>query len=166
MEKKHFQAGEVIVRQGDWEMCMYDILFGKIGIYVDYELPTQRLLTELKNEDFFGEMGLLESMPRSASAVALEECAVYVITADNFANYFKERPATVLDIMEHMSARLRALTQDYMDACRTVAEAVEAESSGKEKSGWLKTHLKRFSETYWELQAGLIETAGQENAQH
>lgn len=147
-ESRQFSKGQIIFQQGAWEMCMYDILYGRVGIYADYGKPAQKLLVELKTEDFFGEMGLVEALPRSATAVALEDAAAYVINADNFATYFKERPATVLKVMEHLSARLRAVTNDYLDACRTVAEAVDTEAAGKEKSGWLKTQMKKLSDSY------------------
>lgn len=151
-ESREFTKGQIIFQQGAWEMCMYDILYGRVGIYVDYGTSAQKLLVELKTEDFFGEMGLVEALPRSATAVALEDAAAYVINANNFAMYFKERPATVLKVMEHLSARLRAVSNDYLNACRTVAEAVDAETSGKEKSSWLKSSIKKLSDFYRQAQ--------------
>lgn len=47
--------------------------------------------------------------------------------------------------MKHLGKRIRGLSQDYLDACRTVAESVETERKGTEKSGWLKEHLKKFA---------------------
>jgi hypothetical protein len=40
------------------------------------------------------------------------------------------------------------LTEDYLDACRAVAEAVESEKNGKSKSGWFKEKVSKFIEDY------------------
>ena len=93
-------------------------------------------------------MGLIDVMPRSATAVALESVLACVISAEEFGEYFKENPAAVLLIMQNMSKRIRELTQDYLDACRAVAEMVETEKNGKEKSGWLKKVVNKFVEDY------------------
>ena len=128
---------------------MYAGYSGTVGIYANYGTPEEKLLTELKSEEFFGEMGLIEGSPRSATAVALEKnTEVQVITADTFENYFKERPTKVYMIMQHMSHRLRKLTDDYMKACRTVSQVVEAEKSDGEKSGELKEDMKKFADVY------------------
>ena len=55
-----------------------------------------------------------------------------------------EKPEKVLLIMRHMGDRVRALTDDYMEACRAVAEENESACNGKEKSGWLKEFLFAF----------------------
>lgn len=147
---KEFEKGQVIFSEGDFEMSMYDLLQGSVGIYAYYGKPEEKLLTELKAEDgaTFGEMGLLESMPRSATAVALENVQVQVITGETFGEYFRDNPAAVMVIMQNMSQRIRALTQDYLDACRAVSEAVESETSGKEKSGWFKEKVGKFLQDY------------------
>ena len=50
--------------------------------------------------------------------------------------------------MQHMSHRLRNLTKDYVEVCGTVAEAVETEKSGKEKSEGLQEKMKKFNDFY------------------
>ena len=111
MAKKIFQQGEVIFRQGDAAGCMYDIYWGKVGIYADYGTPQERLLTELHDENFFGELGMIDGEPRSATAVALsDDTQVETISEAEFAGYFKEKPLRVLQIMGHMCKRIRELS--------------------------------------------------------
>lgn len=151
IETKTFQKGEVIFKEGDYASCMYDILCGRVGIYANYGAANEKLLTELTAEQFFGEMGMIECYPRSATAVALDEgTQVKVITSEAFGYYFQESPAKVLMIMQHMSHRIRELTRDYLEACRAVVEATEAEQTGKEKSSWFKERFKKFSRDYEE----------------
>ena len=149
MSTKAFKKGGVIFKQGDASDCMYDILWGKVGIYVNYGTPEEKLLTTLETEQFFGEMGMIEGVPRSATAVALtSDTKVRIITPETFQELFKESPARVLLIMQNMSRRLRELTGEYLEACQTVADSVEAEKAGGEISGEQKTNLEKFSEIY------------------
>ena len=148
---KKFAKGEVIFKEGTYESFMYDLIEGKVGIYANYGEANEKLLTELSAEAggvTFGEMGLIDAMPRSATAVALENVQACAITGKEFGDYFYENPAAVLLIMQNMSKRIRALSQDYMDACRAVSEMVDAEKSGKEKTGWFKKTVNKFIDDY------------------
>ena len=146
---KIYEKGEFIFKQGEYASCMYDICQGKVGIITNYGEDGEKTLTELGEGASFGEMGMLEAYPRSATAVALEDgTEVRVITTETFAYYFKDSPEKVYAIMTQMSRRIRTLSDDYLEACRAVAETVEAEKTGKEKSGWLKKNLKKFCDAY------------------
>ena len=71
MELRQLKQDEVIFRQGDASACMFRVSRGKVGIFLDYGGPRQSRLTELGPGRYFGEMGLLDQAPRSATAVAL-----------------------------------------------------------------------------------------------
>jgi CRP-like cAMP-binding protein len=107
---------------------LYDIHWGTVGIYANYGADNQRLLTELKPDEFFGEMGLLSHLPRSATAVALQDnTQVQLISEEVFSEYLKERPAKVLMIMMQLSSRIRTLTKDYLAVCRMAETAAAVE---------------------------------------
>ena len=143
------KKGEIIFRQGDASTCMYDVFWGKVGIYANYGTPEEKLLTTLEKEQFFGEMGMIEGLPRSATAVALtSDTKVLVITPESFQSYFQERPVKVLLIMQNMGRLLRKLTEEYLEACRTVAKSAEAERAGAEIGGDLQTELEKLSQVY------------------
>ena len=149
LDEQIYKKGQVIFKEGDKADCMYDIRWGSVGIYANYGTPQEKLLTKLSAEEFLGEMGLIDGEPRSATAVALEkDTRVAVINGECFGAYLQERPTKVLVIMQHMSHRLRNLTKDYMEACKTVAEAVEAEENGNEKSEGLQKQMKKLNDYY------------------
>ena len=143
-ETKKFKKGTVILREGEFEMCMFDIRYGRVGVYKNYGCDNQTEVAILEEGDFFGEMGLIEARPRSATVVALEDTITDIITQENFGLYFKERPAKVLSIMQHMSSRIRDLTTDYIDACQCISEYLEAEEANAPKSAGLISRMKRF----------------------
>ncbi len=149
MDIRTYRSGAVIFRQGDDGDCMYDIQQGKVGIYYDYGGPNEKLLAELMPDQIFGEMGLLDGGPRSATAVALvNDTVLYVITEAEFESYYKEHPSKVLLVMQQMCSRLRRTTKNYIEACRTMTETVETEKKGAEKSSSLKSRIKRFCDLY------------------
>ena len=151
---KKFAKDEVIFLEGAIESFMYDLKKGTVGIYVNYGKPEEKLLTKLNADDgnvMFGEMGMIDTMARSATAVALEEVEACVVTGNELGEYFKENPEAVLEIMQNMSKRIRALSKDYLDACRAVFEMVDTEKNGKEKSNWFKKAVHKFIEDYMML---------------
>ena len=147
---KVLKKGEVIFKEGALENCMYKIITGSVGIYANYGKEEEKLLVDLKagEKTFFGEMGMIDEEPRSATAVAMEDTEIAVITSENFAEFFKENPEHIIYIMQNMSNRIRNLTNDYLDACRAVAEAVETEKNGKSKSDWFKERVVKFINDY------------------
>ena len=148
---KEFKKGEVIFRQGDPGDCMYDIFSGTVGVYAAYGTPNEKLLTELKVGEFFGEMGLLDQAPRSATVVAIEDTAVCEIAEADFNEFFIKQPEKALQIMRQLSQRLRKRTEDYVDACRAIYEVVEAENTGKARSKSLKAKLNEIFDLYSEF---------------
>ena len=143
-----FKKGEVIFRQGDFEIFMYDILKGVVDIYSDYGETTQKKLTTLYDGEFFGEMGLVQSMPRSATAVAKEETITNKIDHVGFGEYFKDKPSEVIAILQHMSSRMRDLTHDYMEACHTIDEYLALEEKNEPKPQSLIDRMKKFVNVY------------------
>ena len=141
-----FKKNEIIFKEGDFPSCMYDIQTGEVGIYANYGEDTQKELAILYEGDFFGEMGLIDSCPRSATAIALEgNTSAKCITLDDFSSYLKENPAKVVTIMQHMGDRLRHLSNDYIAACKTIDEYRMCEEKKIPKSPSLMARLRRFS---------------------
>ncbi len=131
MEQITMRAGEAIFRQGDPSDCMYDILSGTVGVFLDYGGAHERKLTELGEKQFLGEMGLLDKAPRSATAVALsDDTRLQVIREEDFTRSFEEDPERMLALLQQMSTRLRRISRDYAEASRTIGDLVEARKQG------------------------------------
>ena len=143
------KRNEIIFSEGDKSECMYDIRLGKIGIYANYGTKEEKLLTELTKDQFFGEMGIIEGYPRSATAVAMGDMTeLTVIPKADFEEYCKNNPQKAVLIMKNMSARIRDLTQNYLEACHTIAESLEAEQKGEKKGTGLLNRLKKYRDEY------------------
>lgn len=145
MKLIEYKKKQIIFREGDASDCMYGINEGTVGIYSNYGMKDEKLLTTLQGGDYFGEMGIIENQPRSASAVALEGCVLKRIEFDDLGELMKDNPAKVYAILQNTSARIRSLTLDYVAACSCLKEYVEAEEKGLEKSKELKENMKRIA---------------------
>ena len=130
MEIKTYGKGAVIFREGEASGCMYEVYSGRVGVYAAYGKPEQKLLMEYYPDQSFGEMGLLEKAPRSATAVALESgTSLGVVTEEGFGEFFEKNPAKVLMVMQQMSHNLRRRTDDFVSVCRSVKELMEKEGT-------------------------------------
>jgi MFS family permease len=81
--KERFAVGETIIAKGDTAQHCYTVLHGEVA--VRSEGPTSPIINTLREDDFFGEIGLLHHTARTASVTAATDCVVYVIDADTFA---------------------------------------------------------------------------------
>ena len=143
------KRNEIIFSEGDKADRMYDIRAGRVGIYANYGTKEEKLLTELSKDQFFGEMGIIEGYPRSATAVAMGDMTELTVIAKNeFEDYCKRNPEKTILIMKNMSARIRDLTRDYLEACHTIAESMEAEQKGENKGSGLLNRLKKYRDEY------------------
>lgn len=137
-----FKKDQIICKKGDFSDCMYDISFGSVGIYDELE-EGRKLLATLYPGDTFGEIGLIDSCARSATAIALEDkTTIRIITTETFSEYMKDKPAKVIKIMQHLGDRLRRLTSDYMEAVETLNMYLEAEKKKEQKPKSLLNKIK------------------------
>ncbi len=126
MKEITFSKDQVIFRQGEQSKVMYGILSGKVGIYKEYQTENEKEISVLEAGQTFGEMGMIEYYPRSATAVALEDTVVQEISEDEVTEYFRDKPEMLLNLMKQLSHRIRETTQKYVDVCRTVNEREQA----------------------------------------
>ena len=131
MSKVTYNSGDVIFRQGDAADSMFELYWGSVGIYLNYGTAEQKLLSTLESDSYFGEMGMLEHEPRSATAVALEDgTCLELIYESDLTKLYAENTAKTLMILRHLSSRLRRLTNDYLRCCKTLAETEKALDTG------------------------------------
>ena len=79
MERKEFRLNEVIFKDGIYQNWMYSISEGSVDIYSGYGTSGEKKLITLTKGQFFGEIGMIALMPRTATAVAAEENGIYRI---------------------------------------------------------------------------------------
>ncbi len=107
LEEQHFLPDEIILREGDFGQDLYIIVSGKVRVVKDYGEPAERLLNTLSAGDFFGEMAIFESVPRTATVVATAESELLILNADKFKQMIYQKPEMAFEIFRELCARLR-----------------------------------------------------------
>ncbi len=82
-----FNKGEHIIREGDKASSMFVLAQGAVAILRNWQ-GNEHVLSELGQGDCFGEMSLMDLMPRSASIVAITACKVIEIPNTCFAELY------------------------------------------------------------------------------
>jgi CRP/FNR family cyclic AMP-dependent transcriptional regulator len=103
---RQFSDGEVIIKQGEEGDCLYVIQQGRVEV-IDESDGNETKLAELKEADFFGEMGLFEKDIRSCTIRSLGGTKVLTIDKRNFFRTVQKDPSIAYRILEMMSSRLR-----------------------------------------------------------
>ncbi len=102
---KNFSAGQTIFASGEVGEEMYYVKAGEVGIVLD----GKELIT-LGAGEIFGEMALIDSKIRYASAIAKTNCEVVAVNEKYFNFLVQEHPYFALNVMRVLADRLRKQT--------------------------------------------------------
>lgn len=101
-----FKSGDYMFREGDLGTEMYIIQAGSVEIVKELE-GGSTVLAVLDKGDFFGEMALLEDLPRTASARAASETRLLQFNGSTFDQMLRSNPEIAVRMMRKLSHRLR-----------------------------------------------------------
>ena len=140
--KRTFAKGMIIFHKESAGQTLYIIESGKVRIFVLSESGQEISVNVYGPGDVFGELALLDGLPRSAGAVALERTVTLTLHRDDFLHHLETCPRMARSIMEVLSARLRYTTGyteslAFLDVYGRVAERLLelAERYGVQKEG-------------------------------
>ncbi|MBM4269136.1 MAG: cyclic nucleotide-binding domain-containing protein [Deltaproteobacteria bacterium] len=99
-----FPSGTTIVREGDFDDCMYLIVDGRVEI-----TRAGRRLGGFGPRDFFGEMAVLDGETRSATAVATSRVRLLRIDRADLLEVMDDHPGIAIAVCQTLSRRVREL---------------------------------------------------------
>lgn len=111
---KAFADGEIIIREGEYEDCLYVVLEGRVEVMVDDGGQTPFCLGVLEKDSFFGEMVMFSDHPRVASVRALGPVRVLSVDKRGFLQWLAEDPSFSVRIMVKMAERIRILIAEVI----------------------------------------------------
>jgi CRP-like cAMP-binding protein len=116
LQERTYLKGETIFTQGDIGRALFIVFSGKIALArVDEAAQKSEVIAEVHPGEFFGEMALLEEMPRTATAYALEDTKVFMLFKIKMESLLFSRPAIGVTLASQLakilSARLRSLME-------------------------------------------------------
>ena len=105
--RKSFPKGTTIISAGDTNDFLYIIISGRLKVMMSDDEGREVILAILGATEFFGEMGLLDDSPRSASVVALEPCELLSLSKRDFKKCLQDNFELSMTVMRGLVKRLR-----------------------------------------------------------
>ena len=99
MHRRKYKKSEPIIRMGDPGLGMYIIAKGSVDIIEEDKKGGSRTLANLEDGSFFGDMALLDESPRSASAIATEECDIIGFFRPDFLDLLDRKPKLGIKVL-------------------------------------------------------------------
>ena len=109
LRRRTFSKNTIIFHQDQAGDALYVVESGRVRIFRSAENGQEITVDTLGPGDFFGEMALLDGLPRSASAFAEEDCVTYTLARPDFQGQLSRSPEMAGALLELLSARLRKL---------------------------------------------------------
>lgn len=107
LEEDNYSQGDIVFNLGEYGEQMYIVQSGRIGISIAETGHTKSFVCEMAKGDCFGEMGLLDEQPRSASAHVLEESTLLVLSKEKLKTLISSYPELSMGMLKSLSLRLR-----------------------------------------------------------
>src|SRR4051812_14371231 len=140
VQHRRFPRGSYVIRAGEETDALYIILAGKAKVLIPDDDGNEVILSMIGPNEFFGEMGLLDDLPRSASVETLEPCEMLRITRSAFLACLKDNFDAALVIIRNLVKRLReadrkieslALIDVYGRVARLLIEMAQQQTDGQ-----------------------------------
>ena len=101
-----FPAGHVIARQGEIGTGFFVIVSGEVRVVRD-----GNVVARLGPGEFFGELSVLDRMPRNATVAAETQTTCLALASWDFEQVLLEEPVLTLTILRGVATRLREVTE-------------------------------------------------------
>ncbi len=107
---ERYRDGELVFRQGQFGDRMFIVMSGAVRIYRE-DLNGETTLANLGFGEMFGELALFDQHPRSASASAIGDTELRVITHEEFMEL--DCDGIIRQMLVTLAQRLRAIDEAF-----------------------------------------------------
>jgi CRP-like cAMP-binding protein len=101
------KSGQELFRKGDEGNALFGVLSGKVCISSRAPNGREVILNVMEPGDVFGEIALLDGLPRTADATAMDDCALIQIQRRDFIPLLEREPRLSVHLLELLCERLR-----------------------------------------------------------
>ena len=128
MDTINFKTKEIIIEEGKPGDCAYIIEKGSVEVSKIAPNGEKLVLGILEKSEIFGEMALIDGLPRSATVTALENCVLSVCTKETFNYLADHNPESLIPIFKVLVRRLRSTLGLVENIQKKTGIAIEAEA--------------------------------------
>lgn len=105
--RKAYPRNSTIISAGDPNDALYIVISGRLKVMMSDDEGREVILALLSQGEFFGEMGLIDEEPRSATVIAIEACELLTISKADFRKCLQENFDIAMAVMRGLVKRLR-----------------------------------------------------------
>lgn len=133
------EAGQVLFQAGEPGDSLFVVRSGTIELFIKDTAGQKIVLTVVEEGGLFGELALLDSGPRTATAIALTDAELLVFDREDLLMLFQRRPDSALHLLAAMSSMTRQADQLLRTrVVRNVNEEVQENLSTLQKiADWI-----------------------------
>ena len=144
--RKAYPKKSAVVVAGDPADALHIVISGRLKVIMSDKEGREVILAILDQGDFFGEMGLIDQAPRSATVVTIEPCELLTITRTDFTKCLRKNFDLTMNVIRGLVRRLReadkkigslALMDVYGRVARLLLEMAETVDGQKVVTGKL-----------------------------
>ena len=136
-------AGQTIFQEGDVGTEMYVVQSGSVELVKKTRHGDEKVLATLEKGDFFGEMSILEDVPRTATARAKTDCEYIRINQSTFDEMLRHNTEIAVRMLRKLSRRLRETTK-LLEETTGMAPALEEASEASSPSSSVRHRTHRL----------------------
>ncbi|HTD89516.1 MAG TPA: cyclic nucleotide-binding domain-containing protein [Burkholderiales bacterium] len=107
VQHRSYPRNVYVMQAGDETDSLYVILSGKVKVVISDDQGREVILGFMGSQDFFGEMGILDDQPRSASIYTQEPCEMLRLSKAGFVSCLKENAEVAMLVIRNLVKRLR-----------------------------------------------------------
>lgn len=134
VDVENISAGQTLFNAGQPGEAMFIVHSGTMELYIKDTAGQKIVLSMPERGDWFGELALLDSAPRTATAVALTDAELLVLDRGDLEFIFQKNPSTALHLLAAMSRMMRQADELLRKrVARNVNEEVEIKSTFLQK---------------------------------
>lgn len=113
---RRLEKGQILFHQGAEGYEIFVVLSGRLRVEASSSDGKPVTIAMRGARDVIGEMAIIEKLPRSATVSAETDCRLLVIHRDEFTRLIEKSPTIALSLLQHLSARVREVTQALTDS--------------------------------------------------
>lgn len=137
--EREYETGATIFDEGDTGKALFIVLSGRVAIVKQTGDGKEMMLTTLGSGSYFGELALLDALPRSAGVRAVEPTKVLILYRSDFEDLVSTRADIGLPVMQEiagtLAGQLRRMNEELAKARNGGGATVPGEvKSGEDKS--------------------------------
>lgn len=100
-----------LITESDPSHCLYFILTGCVKVFLDDDTGKEIVVNQHYKHEFFGELGLIQNIPRTASVVTVSDTRLGIMTAQDFKKCLITHPTLASNLINNLATRLINATE-------------------------------------------------------